>query len=99
MIAYTKTGVENFLIDKYGSRVLKYKGFKILRDLIYDNADCLAGNLVEEYARLAKTYKGNWKSIERALRYLKEMMDNNEETNLIFVNRLIIEFRSTVENA
>lgn len=98
MIAYSKTNVENFLIDKYDSKVLKYKGFKILRDLVYDNADCLAGNLVEEYARLAKIYKSNWKAVERSVRYLKNMVDNEEETNLMYVNRLIIEFRGSLND-
>ena len=96
MIPYTKTGVEEFLINKYGSKILKYKGFRIIRDLIYDNSDCLAGNLLKEYDRLAEIYDTNWQSIDREVRYLKQIL-KEEDQNTAFINKNIIEFRSTLQ--
>ena len=88
----SRQDVEKFLKHKYGTEIFKYKGFKYVRDIIAENEDYIVGNTVKIYNEIAAMYDDTYTSVERAIRYFKNML-NNEEQNTVFINNLIFEFK------
>ncbi len=85
--------VEKFLIQKYGTGIFKYKGFRYVRDMIAGNNDYITGSTINEYEIVAAEYDTNYKSVERAIRNFKEMVTDYRDPNTVFINNLIFEFK------
>lgn len=89
----SRQDVEKFLISKYGTEIFKYKGFRYVRDLIMNNNDYITGNIIQEYTIVAATYDKTDKSVERAIRTIKEATGHKKDPNGVFINNLIFEFK------
>lgn len=90
--------VEKFLINKYGVSILAYKGFKYIRDIICSNDDYIIGKTVQELQLVADNYNVPWKSVERAIRYMKDTLGHTKDPITVFINNLIFEFKEYRNN-
>lgn len=85
--------VEKFLIKKYGVSILAYRGFKYVRDIIANNDDYIVGKTVQELKIIADTYDIRWNAVERAVRYMKDILGHTKDPITVFINNLIFEFK------
>ena len=91
----SRQDVEKFLIHKYGTEIFKYKGFRYVRDIMARNEDYVTGNITQEYKTIAAEYNETYQSVERAIRNFKTMLDKSDQTNTVFINNLIFEFKES----
>lgn len=92
MKTYTEKDVEDFLIDRYGTKILVYKGFYALRYIICHHND-IVDNLANVYNEYANENKTTISAIERAIRHFRTRINTNTESNKELINLLIIEFQ------
>ena len=89
----SRQDVEKFLISQYGTEIFKYVGFKYIRDIIAGNEDYITGSTVQEYNIVAAEYDVDFQKVERAIRHFKEVLADAHETNTVFINSLIFDFK------
>lgn len=81
---------EKFLVNKYGTKILRYKGLEYVvcalkeENLIYD--------IMKWYKDIGVQHNKHWQSIERNLRHFRSAIEE-ERVNQEYLNSLIIEYR------
>lgn len=84
--------IDKFLVEKYGTKVFKYKGFMYIKDIINTNNEYII-NTYQTYKNIAKERNENVNNVERSIRYFKINVESKKMTNTEFINNLILEYK------
>lgn len=92
MKEYTERDIEDFLLEKYDTKILIYKGFYLLRTIL-NKYTTIIETMMPVYEYVAEEHKTTPSAVERALRHFRTRVNTNTDTNKELVNLLIIEFQ------